>query len=122
MMGTRLSLTGSATTSKNYDEHDPPIFPEHFFDGPEFNPVKLADEILRKHRYITPRDTQEIYYYARAAESAMRLGMDGYMRKEAEPGHYKAMSRRIRHIVEKRRAGKAVAEETRAPLLDASRP
>ncbi|MFH2111658.1 MAG: response regulator [Candidatus Bathyarchaeota archaeon] len=37
------------------------------------------------------------------AESASRAGMDGYMKKEAEPSHYQALSRRIRQVVEKRR-------------------
>jgi len=55
------------------------------------------------------------------AEAAFKMGVDGYMRKEAEPGHYKALSKRIRQIVEERRAGKAVAEENRALLLDPSR-
>lgn len=54
------------------------------------------------------------------AESAFEAGVDGYVKKEAEPSHYQVLSRRIRQIVEGRRAGKPVAEQTRAPLLDAS--
>jgi len=38
------------------------------------------------------------------AESAHRAGMEGYMMKEAEPSHYRVLSRRIRELVEKRRA------------------
>jgi len=55
------------------------------------------------------------------AEAAFKMGMNGYMMKEAEPAHYKALSKRIRQIVEERRAGKALAEENRALLLDPSR-
>jgi len=46
------------------------------------------------------------------AESAFEAGMEGYMKKEAEPSHYKVLSKRIRQIVEKRRARKLVAEGT----------
>jgi len=40
------------------------------------------------------------------AESAYEAGMDGYIKKEAEPSHYQALSNRIRQIVEKRRTKK----------------
>jgi len=71
------------------------------------------------------RDVPFILYTGKGGEdvveAAFEAGMDGYMRKEAEPGHYKALSKRIRQIVEERRAGKTVAEENRALLLDPSR-
>jgi DNA-binding response OmpR family regulator len=40
------------------------------------------------------------------AESAYEAGMDGYMKKEADPCHYQSLSKRIRQIVEGRRARK----------------
>lgn len=43
------------------------------------------------------------------AESMFKAGMEGYIKKEAEPSHYQALSRRIRQVVEKRRARKLVA-------------
>jgi CheY-like chemotaxis protein len=46
------------------------------------------------------------------AESAIEAGMDGYVKKEAEPSHYKFLLNRIRRIVEWRRATKPPAEQT----------
>jgi len=40
------------------------------------------------------------------AESAYEAGMDGYMKKEVDPCHYQSLSKRIRQIVEGRRARK----------------
>jgi len=54
------------------------------------------------------------------AESAYAAGMDGYIKKEVEPSHYQVLSRSIRQVVERRREGRPVAEQTRAPLLDVS--
>ena len=45
------------------------------------------------------------------AESAIEAGVDGYVKKEAEPSHYQVLSTRIRQIVERRRARNPVAEE-----------
>ena len=71
-------------------------------------------------------DVPFILYTGKGSEEVAQLGfqagMDSYVKKETEPSHYKALSRRIRQIVEKRRAEKAVDEEIRTPLLGASRP
>jgi DNA-binding NtrC family response regulator len=94
--------------------------------------VLLSDYVMMKMTGLTllqkvreKSDVPFILYTGKGgeevAESAFKEGADSYMKKEAEPGHYKALSTRIRQVVEKRRTGKAVAEETRAPLLDASR-
>jgi len=40
------------------------------------------------------------------AESAYKAGVDSYMKKEVEPSHYRALSKRIRQIVENHRTRK----------------
>jgi CheY-like chemotaxis protein len=46
------------------------------------------------------------------AESAYEAGLDGYMKKETEPSHYQALSKRVRQIVEGRRARRLAVEGT----------
>jgi CheY-like chemotaxis protein len=46
------------------------------------------------------------------AESAFKMGVDGYVKKEVEPSHYGALSHRIRQLVEGRRARKLAVAET----------
>ena len=46
------------------------------------------------------------------AESAYQAGVDGYMKKEVEPSHYRVLSKRIRQLVEGRRARKLAVEGT----------
>jgi CheY-like chemotaxis protein len=38
------------------------------------------------------------------AESAFKAGVDGYLKKEAEPSHYQLLLKRIRQTVEKHRS------------------
>ncbi len=68
------------------------------------------------HRVRARSDVPFILYTGRGgdevAESAHAAGMEGYVKKEAEPTHYKALLNRIRHIVEWRQTRKPIAEQT----------
>lgn len=44
------------------------------------------------------------------ASKAFAVGVDDYVRKELDPGHFQVLAKRIRHSVEKRRAEQALME------------
>jgi CheY-like chemotaxis protein len=66
------------------------------------------------HRVRERSDVPFILYTGRGgeevAESAHRAGVDGYVKKEVEPSHYRALSQRIRQLVEGRRARRLTVE------------
>jgi len=71
------------------------------YQMPEMNGVELARLIRSKH------STPLIIYMSQGseevAEAAFAAEVDGYIRKEANPGHYRVLSKSIRQTVEKRR-------------------
>ena len=62
------------------------------------------------HKVRERSDVPFILYTGKGSEevveSAFKEGMDSYMKKEADPCHYQVLSKRIRQIVEGRRAKK----------------
>jgi len=73
------------------------------------------------HRVRERSDVPFILYTGRGgdevAESAYEAGVDSYMKKEVEPSHYRALSKRIRQIVEGRRARKLAVEGTISHMI-----
>jgi len=77
-------------------------------------PGMTGIELFRTVRACS--DTPFILYTGRCgdevAESAIAAGVDGYVKKEPEPAHYRALLNRIRHIVERRQTRKPIAPQT----------
>jgi PAS domain S-box-containing protein len=72
------------------------------YDMPGTDGISLSQRI-REYSHIpiiiyTGKGSEEI------AEKAFAVGIDDYIRKEMEPAHYQVLSKRIRHVVEQRRA------------------
>ena len=72
------------------------------YDMPETDGISFAQRI-RELSHIpiiiyTGKGSEEI------AERAFAAGIDDYIRKEMEPAHYQVLAKRIRHVVEQRRA------------------
>jgi len=69
---------------------------------PDLNGIQLATKI-RQHT-----DTPIILYTGQGseelAEEAFTVGVDDYIRKEPDPGHYQVLAKRIRSAVDKHRA------------------
>ncbi|MBL7169113.1 PAS domain S-box protein [Candidatus Bathyarchaeota archaeon] len=69
---------------------------------PDLNGIQLATKI-RQHT-----DTPIILYTGQGseelAEEAFTVGVDDYIRKESDPGHYQVLAKRIRSAVDKHRA------------------
>jgi PAS domain S-box-containing protein len=72
------------------------------YDMPVIDGISLSLK-MREHSRIpiiiyTGKGSEEI------AERAFAAGIDDYIRKEMEPAHYQVLAKRIRHVVEERRA------------------
>ena len=69
---------------------------------PDLNGIQLAAAIRERSDapiiLYTGQGSEEV------AEEAFAVGVDDYIRKEPDPGHYRVLARRIRAAVEKRRA------------------
>lgn len=72
------------------------------FQMPLMNGIELSRKIREKHTIpiilYTGQGSEEV------AESAFTVGVDDYIRKELDPSHYQVLAKRIRHVVEKKRA------------------
>ncbi|MGP8011000.1 MAG: DNA polymerase, partial [Halobacteriota archaeon] len=54
-----------------------------YFNGKSFVPKRLGDELLEKHRFITFRDTEEIYFYE-PAEGVYKPGGEQLIQAESQ--------------------------------------
>jgi PAS domain S-box-containing protein len=72
------------------------------FQMPLMDGITLASKVREKHStpiiLYTGQGSEEV------AESAFTIGVDDYIRKEMDPSHYQVLAKRIRHVVEKKRA------------------
>lgn len=72
------------------------------FKMPLMDGIELSKKVRESHTLpiilYTGQGSEEV------AESAFTIGVDDYIRKEMDPSHYKVLAKRIRHIVEKKRA------------------
>jgi PAS domain S-box-containing protein len=78
------------------------------YQMPEMNGIQLCAEIRKKSSIpfiiYTGRGSEEV------ASSAFTAGVDDYVRKEETLAHYHVLAKRIRHVVEKRRAEENLRE------------
>ncbi len=72
------------------------------FQMPLMDGIELSKKVREKHDVpiilYTGQGSEEV------AESAFTVGVDDYLRKEMDPSHYQVLAKRIRHVVEKKRA------------------
>ena len=72
------------------------------FQMPIMNGIELSTKVREKHALpiilYTGQGSEEV------AEAAFTIGVDDYLRKEMDPSHYQVLAKRIRHVVEKKRA------------------
>ncbi len=72
------------------------------FKMPLMNGIELSSKVREK--YSTPIILYTGQGSEEVAESAFTVGIDDYIRKEMDPSHYQVLGKRIRHVVEKKRA------------------
>ncbi len=72
------------------------------FQMPEINGIDLSRKI--REQYTTPIILYTGQGSEEVAEAAFTIGIDDYLRKEMDPSHYQVLAKRIRHVVEKKRA------------------
>jgi len=69
---------------------------------PLMNGIDLSKKVRENHTtpiiLYTGQGSEEV------AEAAFNIGVDDYIRKEMDPSHYQVLAKRIRHVVEKKRA------------------
>ena len=72
------------------------------FKMPLMNGIDLSKKVRENHTLpiilYTGQGSEEV------AEAAFTIGVDDYIRKEMDPSHYQVLAKRIRHVVEKKRA------------------
>ncbi len=72
------------------------------FQMPLMNGIDLSKKVRESHTIpiilYTGQGSEEV------AEAAFTIGVDDYIRKEMDPSHYQVLAKRIRHVVEKKRA------------------
>lgn len=72
------------------------------FQMPLMDGIELSTKVREKHSLpiilYTGQGSEEV------AEAAFTIGVDDYLRKEMDPSHYQVLAKRIRHVVEKKRA------------------
>lgn len=72
------------------------------FQMPLMNGIDLSKKVRENHTIpiilYTGQGSEEV------AEAAFTIGVDDYIRKEMDPSHYQVLAKRIRHVVEKKRA------------------
>ena len=72
------------------------------FKMPLMDGIELSKKVREKHTIpiilYTGQGSEEV------AEAAFTIGVDDYIRKEMDPSHYQVLAKRIRHVVEKKRA------------------
>ena len=72
------------------------------FQMPLMDGIELSKKVREKHDVpiilYTGQGSEEV------AELAFTVGVDDYLRKEMDPSHYQVLAKRIRHVVEKKRA------------------
>lgn len=72
------------------------------FQMPLMNGIELSKKVRENHTtpiiLYTGQGSEEV------AEAAFIIGVDDYIRKEMDPSHYQVLAKRIRHVVEKKRA------------------
>lgn len=72
------------------------------FQMPLMNGIELSTKVREKYSLpiilYTGQGSEEV------AEAAFSIGVDDYLRKEMDPSHYQVLAKRIRHVVEKKRA------------------
>ena len=78
------------------------------FSMPQSNGIEIAQKVLEKY------DIPFIIYTSRGSEevasAAYEVGIDDYIRKDFGPSHYHVLAKRIRMVVEKKRAENKVKE------------
>ena len=78
------------------------------YQMPSMNGIQLADKIRETSSLpfilYTGQGSEEV------ASSAFAVGVDDYIRKEANPGHFEVLAKRIRTVVEKKRAEKGLKD------------
>ncbi len=72
------------------------------FQMPLMSGIELSKKVRENHAIpiilYTGQGSEEV------AEAAFTIGVDDYIKKEMDPSHYQVLAKRIRHIVEKKRA------------------
>ncbi len=72
------------------------------FQMPLMDGIKLSTKVRETYTLpiilYTGQGSEEV------AEAAFTIGVDDYLRKEMDPSHYQVLAKRIRHVVEKKRA------------------
>jgi len=75
---------------------------------PKVNGIKFAEQVKKSHDIpfiiYTGHGSEEV------AQAAFMVGVDDYVRKEMNPGHYRVLAKSIRQAVEKKRAENELKE------------